>query len=137
VSFACFPYALGDSEENPCYCTCRDGFAEHDTSSTIDGVTYDSTCEFETACDRHKETLTGGDCGVHAFCDESTGSAQCHCEDGFVNWSDGAGCVRRRVVKFYVSYDLVMRYILYNFNTAEKGRSMCRNNVFYKRQRLF
>jgi hypothetical protein len=94
VSFACFPYALGDSEENPCYCTCRDGFAEHDTPSTIDGVTYDSTCEFETACDRHKETLTGGDCGVHAFCDESTGSAQCHCEDGFVNWSDGAGCVR-------------------------------------------
>jgi len=96
--FGCFAYALGQTDENPCYCTCIAGFVELETPSTFDGVTYNSTCEFETACDRHKETLTGGDCGVHAFCDESTGAAQCHCEDGFVNWSDGSGCVRHRVV---------------------------------------
>lgn len=72
---------------------------ENDDAQTIGGVSYDSTCKFETACDRHKETLTGGDCGVHAFCDESTGSAQCHCENGFVNWVDGVGCVRHGVTE--------------------------------------
>ncbi|CAG5089353.1 Oidioi.mRNA.OKI2018_I69.PAR.g12183.t3.cds [Oikopleura dioica] len=94
TNVGCFEYALQISDENPCYCTCNDGFVENDDAQTINGVSYDSTCKFETACDRHKETLTGGDCGVHAFCDESTGSAQCHCENGFVNWEDGVGCVR-------------------------------------------
>lgn len=94
LTVQCFPSVLGIPNSPPCKCSCKSGRVEVDVQKEVRGITYDSYCQLETACDTYEATLSGGSCGEHSYCSETSGSPACLCEENFQNWVTGSGCSR-------------------------------------------
>ena len=45
-----------------------------------DSNTYTEICQFQSGCDLFEQSTP---CGLHSYCDESSGAAACHCEDNY------------------------------------------------------
>jgi len=76
-------------EDSKCACMTDMNFFLTNVTSTMepDGNVYNEVCKMMTACE-HFEAMSP--CGVHSYCSETSGAAECVCEDGYEEDSEYA-----------------------------------------------